>query len=116
MDTSLGLMPERRARSGFSAEALTALPNAVRLSSHPRPMAMRGTTMRMVSCGPTTRTPAHSFTAPIGTGKRAPGASISGKEARIASDSWAMPMVATSTITRGAVKSRRMTISSMIAP
>ena len=60
--------------------------------------------------------PATSFTDPIGTGKRAPGASISGKAARMASESWAMPIVATSTITRGALKSRRITISSTSAP
>ena len=116
VDTAFGLMPARRARSGLSAEAFTALPIVVRLRSHPRPTASRGTTMRMVSDGPVIRMSAISRTAPMGTGKRAPGASISGNEARMASESWAMPMVATSTITRGAVNSRRITISSTTAP
>ncbi len=31
IDTSFGLMPERRARSAFSADALTLLPNVVRV-------------------------------------------------------------------------------------
>ncbi len=39
-----------------------------------------------------------------------------GRRDRIASESWAMPMVATSTITRGASNSRRITASSTIAP
>ena len=72
--------------------------------------------MRMASCGPTTRMPAHLSPGPIGTGKRAPGASISGYASRMASESWAMPIVATSTMTRGAVNSRRITISSTTAP
>ena len=73
--------------------------------------------MRMVSCGPVIRmlgdlaVPHRS-----GRGTRAPGASISGNDARMARASWAIPMVATSTITRGAVNSRRITISSMTAP
>ena len=38
-------------------------------------------------------------------------ASIFGYAMRIASESWAMPIVATSTMTRGASKSRRMIVT-----
>ena len=62
VDTTFGLMPARRARSGLSADALTALPMAVRLRSHPRPRASRGTTRRMVSGGPVIRISAISRT------------------------------------------------------
>ena len=43
---SFGLMPVRRARSTFVADARTASPNAVCPSSHHRPSVMSGTTMR----------------------------------------------------------------------
>ena len=51
-----------------------------------------------------------------GSGYPARELSMSGNATRIATLSWLTPIVATSRITRGAVKSRRTTASSMIAP
>ena len=118
VDTSFGLMPVRRARSGFSADALTRLAER-RAVEEPRRGRRRRAARRSgsTSCGAgdPDATPT-SCTEPMACGNRAPGASMSGYAVRIASESWAMPMVATSTMTRGASKSRRMTISSMSAP
>ena len=116
--TILGSMPDIRARSAFDAEAWTVCPNTVRFRNQARPKASTGTTMRMVSFGPVIRSPnTSSQVKPSGTGNRLPLlVSMSGRAARTACMSWASPMVATSTMTRGASNRRRMTARSTAAP
>ncbi len=116
VETRLGLMPEMRARSGFSAEALTLLPTAVRVRNQPRASATTGTTMTMDSSGPAMSTEPMVWLAPMANGNGAPTTVILGSAASTANESWAMPMVATSTMTRGASNRRRITMSSMTAP
>jgi len=54
VDTSFGLMPVRRARSEFVADARTVIPKRVLASSHHRPSVITGTTMRTSSWEPST--------------------------------------------------------------
>ncbi len=61
VDTNFGLMPCTRARSGFSADALTVRPTSVRLRNHPSASATIGTTTSTASCAPVTRTPSTSL-------------------------------------------------------
>ena len=116
--TIFGSIPDMRARSALLAEACTVWPNTVRFRNQDKPRARRGTTTRMVAFGPVTRTPRTSSQVKFtGMGKRwLRSRTRSGYEARMACMSWAMPMVATSTMTRGASNSRRMTARSTVAP
>ena len=56
VETTLGLMPWTRARSGFSADALTVRPTSVRLRNHPSAIVTIGTTINTASCAPRTCT------------------------------------------------------------
>ena len=116
IDTSFGLMPLRRARSAFSADALTLFPNVVRVKNHARKIATSGTTIRIVNCAPVSRTDPRVKSDPIARGKRAAGTVMSGYAVASASESWAMPIVATSTMTRGALNNLRMMVSWSAAP
>ena len=117
VETNLGLMPCTRARSGFSADALTVRPTSVRLRNQPSANATIGTTTSTASCAPVTRTPSTSFQVwSTAGGYVAPKSVISGYAVTIASARPEMPMVETSTTTRGAKKSRRITTSSITAP
>ena len=78
IDTRVGLMPLRRARSRFSADAFTVLPNVVRVRNHERKTATSGTTIRIESCAPVIRIDAISCADPIASGKRATAASMFG--------------------------------------
>ena len=71
-DTSFGLMPLRRARSRFSADALTLFPNVVRVRNHARNRATIGTMIRIEARRPSrgsTRTGAPNRW-PAGSGRR----------------------------------------------
>ncbi len=69
VDTVLGLMPDRRARSALSADALTVRPKVVRFRNQPSSRLRTGTTTSTVSSGPVTRMPAtSSHTRPTATG------------------------------------------------
>ena len=117
VDTSFGLMPTSRARSGLLADALTVLPSVVRFRNRPARSAMIGTTSRMASCGPVIRMPSESsYVVPIGVGNRAPARRTRDRPSAITARVGRRRSVATSTMTRGALNSRRMTMSSMIAP
>src|SRR5579862_5783534 len=58
VETYLGLMPVRRARSGLATEARTASPNLVWPSNHHNPTVMTGTRMSASTWAPLTVTPA----------------------------------------------------------
>ncbi len=116
VDTIFGFTPARRARSRLAAAARTTRPRAVRFSAQPSATASSGATTSAVTCGPVTCTPPTVHLAPTASGNGRPSPTRLGYEFRMASESWATPIVATSTITRGARNSRRMTISSMTAP
>src|ERR1700722_12818255 len=70
VDTVLGLIPVRRARSEFDTEARTDSPNFVRLRSHHSPNVVTGTAMMARSWAPLTVMPAPMFHWPLmGLGK-----------------------------------------------
>ena len=114
VDTSLGLTPDIRARSGLSALAWTVLPNNVRPRNQLNAPTRTGTAIRIDSWDPATVMPPTCQLLVITTGNDAPALSIFGYAVAAVSASCEMPMVATSTITRGAENSRRMTTSSMM--
>ena len=119
VDTSLGLMPVMRARSELVAAARTASPNAVWPSSHHRPSAISGTTIRISSWLADTSMSSPGCQVPengCGNCVWSEPVRYSGSASVTASQSCATPMVATSTITRGALNNRRMTVTSMSAP
>ena len=99
VDTSLGLMPARRARSGH--RPVTALPRAVRFSIQVKRMRDERDQHHDDELGP--GDPARRATrAPSPPPREAgTGASTSGNSSSTASDRLEMPMVATSTMTRG---------------
>ena len=118
VETVLGLIPDSRERSGLLADADTDLPNEVRFMNQPSRRASTGTAMRMMSCGPRTRISVNqtsSHTEPTTTGYFWPAASMSGSWEITSWASCAIPTVATSTITRGELNSRRITVSSTAA-
>ena len=105
-DTSFGLMPARRARSRVLGRRLDALAERRAVEEpargRPRRAARRsGST----SCGPVIRTsPTVVRGADRAAGTGRPARRSRGSATRIASESWAMPIVATSTITAGRVE------------
>ena len=111
VDTSFGLMPGSRARSGFSADALTVLPTSVRLRNQPRATATTAARRRgSTSCAPVTRTPTDvvHVASDRRRERRAAVGRSRGTRSGSPATSCAMPMVATSTMTRGASNSRRI--------
>src|SRR3954470_1093145 len=100
VDTRFGLIPERRARSGFSADAVTLLPRVVGPMNQLSAMATTRTINRIESWAPVILTDPHWWAEAMAWGNGAPALSMSGNELRMASESCATPIVATSTITR----------------
>ena len=73
-ETSLGLMPTRRARSRLLAEAFTVFPSVVRARNQASSAETSGTTTSVDSCGPLMRTPrpkTFSMVDPIARGNSA---------------------------------------------
>ncbi len=119
VDTIFGLMPVMRARSEFDADARTASPNAVCPRIHQSATVMTGTTMRTSSWLAETSMSSPGYHVPLnGTGNCVCSDPVryAGSDSVIASHSCATPMVATSTMTRGALNRRRMTASSTSTP
>ena len=108
-----------RARSEFVAAARTASPNAVCPSSHHSPTVMTGTTISTSSWLADTSMSSPGCHVPLnGTGNCVCSEPVrySGSARVIASQSCATPIVATSTITRGDLNRRRITVSSISTP
>ena len=119
VDTILGLMPVIRARSEFVAAARTASPNAVCPSSHHMPTVITGTTISTSSWLAVTSMSRPGCHVPVnGNGNWVCSDPVrySGSASVIASHSCATPIVATSTMTRGDLKRRRITARSMSTP
>src|SRR5829696_2565521 len=68
VDIIFGLMPVRRARSALVADARTESAKRVCPSNHQSAMAMIGTMINTVSCGPVTVTLPTSHSPVIGVG------------------------------------------------
>ena len=118
VDIIFGLTPVRRARSAFVAAARTDSPNAVRPSSHHSPNVMIGTTIRTRSCGPVRVIDPSSHRLLIGVGYCVENSPVwyDGSVRVTARANSATPIVATSTMTRGALARRRITVSSTTVP
>ena len=65
VDTILGLIPVRRARSGLETDARTDSPNRVWFRSHQSPSVVTGTAMRARTWAPLTVMPAPTFHWPL---------------------------------------------------
>ena len=118
-DTNFGLMPVMRARSTFVADARTASPNAVCPSSHHRPNVMSGTTMSTriwLADTSMSRNGVHVPENGSGNSVCSDPVRYSGSASVTAWHSCATPIVATRTMTRGDLNSRRITASSMMVP
>src|SRR5947209_1724850 len=101
VDIRRTLMPARRAASALAAEARTAMPYLVRFRNTAMAAVSSGMTTRMATCSPRTTTPKtfHVWWIGVGNDVNCDGCgSLTWAKRR----SWATPMVATVTITRGA--------------
>src|SRR5262245_1381207 len=118
VDIIFGEMPVRRARSEFVAAARTASPKRVWPSSHHKPTVIAGTMISTRSCGPVNVIEPISQLLQIGVGycvENSPEL-YEGRVNVTARANSAMPIVATRTITRGALARRRITVSSTTVP
>ncbi len=118
VETRLTGMPTRRADSPFSAAARMATPNEENRKNAASAAATRGTSSRIISSRSlSTRNRPTVVLAPNGTGNPAARLSIDSVMRNVKSrKSWAAPRVATSTISRGALNSLRITVRSKIPP
>ena len=109
------LIPASRAAAGFAAEARMARPVLVRARNHASARQSGGINTRISTCSLRMKRPP-SFQAcsnGVGYARTEVGA---GRMAWQNSRSWAIAMVATRSITRGASASRRTTTTSISTP
>ena len=116
VETIFGLMLDKRASRGLLAQALTVRPSVVRSRNHVSAMSVIGTMMRIETSDPRTVTPATVQVPLIALGKWMVTSVGVGILMAIAAASCETPMVATSTTTRGDLRSRRMMARSTTAP
>ncbi len=115
VETRRVLSPARRVASSFDAIAVIAIPHRDRLRNHARPSARTGVTTSATSCAPwmvmppTCQLPDNA----AGNGRLSP--STDGTLMTITMTTWAAPMVATKSVTRDALASRRTTVISIAA-
>src|ERR1700729_3067052 len=116
VETIFGLMPDKRASRGLLAQALTVRPSVVRSRNHVKAIRVIGTMIRIERSDPRTVTPATVQVPLIALGKWMVMAVGVGILIAIAKASCDTPIVATSTTTRGDLRSRRMMARSTTAP
>jgi hypothetical protein len=115
VDTRLALMPASSAASGLSAAARMAMPWGVRVRNSDSIATTAGTTASTTKCFPEKMRSPKDASRSMGDGKR-PWLVSSGRMTWAKNRSCEAPMVATSSTSRGARKSRRTIVSSMAPP